>query len=259
MNQRLLSALGVFLPIPAVIAVLALPCALTAQITVMTSGGFADPYQELRAQFEKANHLTIATLGGASQGPGPNTIGAQLRRGVHADIVIMSRDGLDELIAEGRIAAGTQVDLARVPLGVGVRTGAARPDVSTVEAFKQTLLRAKSIGLQSTSAIYITTKLLPKLGIADAISGKVNSGGAPAIAAGETEIAVLPVSELLNKPGVDFIGTIPAEIQLVQVFSAAVVAGSKEPRLSGQVIAFLASEEARAAIRKSGMEPVGSR
>jgi len=163
------------------------------------------------------------------------------------------------LIAEGRIAAGAPVDLARVPLGVAVRAGAPRPDISTVEAFKQTLLGAKSIGVQSTSAIYMTTKLLPKLGITKSVLGKLNNGGAAAIAAGETEIAVLPVSELLRKSGVDFIGTIPAEIQLVQVFSAAVLAGSKELRLSRQLISFLASEDARAAIRNSGMEPAVSR
>ncbi|MEO8131877.1 MAG: substrate-binding domain-containing protein [Bryobacteraceae bacterium] len=253
MNQR---ALGLVLQIA---FVLALPLAATAQITVLTSGGFVAAYQELRPTFEKAYNLSITTLRGASQGTGPDTIGAQLRRGVHADIVIMSRDGLNELIAQGRIAAGTPIDLARVPLGVAVRAGAPRPDISTVEAFKQTLLRAKSIGVQSTSAIYMTTKLLPKLGIAKAVSGKLNNGGAAAIAAGETEIAVLPVSELLRKSGVAFIGTIPAEIQLVQIFSVAVLADSKELRLSRQLIAFLASEDARAAIRNSGMEPVGSR
>jgi molybdate transport system substrate-binding protein len=236
--------------------IFALPCASTAQVTVLTSGGFSAAYQELRPKFEKANNLTITTLRGASEGTGPSTIGAQLRRGVQADIVIMSRDGLLQLIAEGRIAPGTQLDLARVPLGVAVRAGAPRPDISTVEAFKQTLLRAKSIGVQSTSAIYMTTKLLPKLGIADAVSGKLNGGGASAIAAGATEIAVLPVSELQNKPGVDFIGILPAEIQLVQVFSAAVLADSKEPRVAKQLIAFLASQDARAAIRNSGMEPV---
>ena len=251
MNPR--SALKLVLPIA---VLLALPFASTAQLTVLTSGGFADAYQALRPQFEKANHLTITTLRGPSQGTDPNTIAAQLRRGVDADIVIMSRDGLDELIAEGKIAANTQVDLARVPLGVAVRAGAARPDIGTVDAFKQTLLHAKSIGVQSTSALFMTTKLLPKLGIAAAITGKLNNGGAAAIAAGDTEIAVLPVSELVNKPGVDFIGTIPAELQLVQLFSAAVLARSKEPLRSRQLIAFLASADARAAIIHSGMEPV---
>jgi molybdate transport system substrate-binding protein len=237
----------------------ALPCALTAQITVLSSGGFIDPYQELHPAFEKAHQVTITTLRGASQGSGPTTIGAQLRGGTYADVVIMSREGLDDLVAEGRIAAGTVVDLARVPLGVGVRAGAPRPKIDTIEAFKETLLRARSIGVQSTSEIYMRTKLLPKLGIADAIQPKLNNGGAAAIAAGETEMAVLPVSELSNKPGVDLIGTIPQDLQLVQTFSAAVVAGSKQPRVSRELIAFLASESARAAIRKSGMEPLGSR
>src|SRR3954447_24916229 len=97
MNQRLPFALGAFLQ--AAVG-LALPSALTAQITVLTSGGFVDAYQELRPTFEKAHKVTITTLRGASQGPGPNTIGAQLRRGVHVDVVIGSRDGLKELIAE---------------------------------------------------------------------------------------------------------------------------------------------------------------
>src|SRR5580698_3917585 len=207
-SKRLMFAITLVFTLPA--CLLAQP----AQVAVLMSGGFSAAYQELLPQFEKSTGVTVTTARGASQGDGPTTIGAQLRRGVAADVVILSREGLAELVAEGRIVTGSDVDLASVPLGVGVRAGTSRPDISTVDAFKQTLLRAKSIGVQSTSAIYISAKLLPKLGIADAVSGKLNNGGAPAIAAGETEIAVLPVSELLNKPGVDFIGTIPAEIQL---------------------------------------------
>ncbi|MGC4001108.1 MAG: substrate-binding domain-containing protein [Anaeromyxobacter sp.] len=238
---------------------LALPCASHAQLTVFTSGGFLTAYEELRPAFEKANSISITTLRGPSQGPGPTTIGAQLRKGVRADVVIMSRDGLDELAAEGRIAPGTKVNLARVPLGLAVRAGAPRPDISTVEAFKQTLLRAKSIGVQSTSAIYMKERLLPRLGLTEEVVSKLNNGGATAIAAGETEMAVLPVSELLNRPGVDLIGTIPAEIQLVQVFSAAVLSNAKEPRLSKQFLLFLTSKDAHTAITRSGMEPLGSR
>lgn len=256
MNRPLPFMLGAFFQLA---IVLASPSALAAQITVLTSGGFAEAYQELRPAFEKAHKVTIATLRGPSQGHSPNTIGAQLRRGVHADVVIMSREGLDELIAEGRIATGTRVDLARVPLGAAVRAGAPRPRIGTIEEFKETLLRAHSIGVQSTSEIYMLTKLLPKLGIADAIQPKLNNGGAEAIAAGETEMAVLPVSELRNKPGVDFIGAIPQDLQLVQTFSAAVLKDSKEPRLSGQLIAFLVSASARTAIENTGMEPLGSR
>ncbi len=109
------------------------------------SGGFAAAYQEILPEFEKATGITVTTPRGQSQGNGPNAIGAQLRRGVPADVVIMSKEGLEQLIAEGRIAAGTAVDLARTPLGVAVRAGAPKPDISTVDAFKRTLLRAKSI------------------------------------------------------------------------------------------------------------------
>jgi hypothetical protein len=135
----------------AVTLVSALPAALPAQVTVLISGGFSAAYQELLPQFEKSTGITVTTARGASQGDGPTTIGAQLRRGLGADLVIMSREGLAELFAEGRIVLGSDVDLASVPMGVGVRAGAAHPDISTVNAFKQTLLSAKSIGIQSSS------------------------------------------------------------------------------------------------------------
>ena len=243
-----------------VAAVLAAPNASFAQVKVITSGGFWAAFQEVLPEFEKSTGITVATARGASQGSGPNTIGAQLRRGVPADVVIMSREGLDELAAEGRIVAGTDADLARTPLGMSVRAGAPHPDISTVDAFKQTLLRAKSITFPgSTTGIYMTTKLFPQLGIASQISGKITNAGVAAVASGESEIAIQPVSELLHAPGADFIGTIPAEIQYISVFTAAVVKGSKEPEASKRLIAFLASENARAAIKKSGMEPSRSR
>ena len=241
-------------------AVLAAPNASFAQVKVITSGGFWAAFQEIRPEFEKSTGITVTTARGASQGNGPTTIGAQLRRGVPADVVIMSREGLDELIAEGRIVAGTDADLARTPLGMSVRAGAPHPDISTVDAFKQTLLRAKSITFPgSTTGIYMTTKLFPQLGIASQVSGKITNAGVAAVASGESEIAIQPVSELLHAPGVDFVGTIPAEIQYISVFSAAVVTGSKEPEASKRLIAFLASENARPAIKKSGMEPSRSR
>jgi molybdate transport system substrate-binding protein len=218
------------------------------------SGGFSAAYQELLPQFQGTTGITVTTARGPSQGDGPNTIGAQLRRGVPADLVIMSRDGLAELIAEGRIVVGSDVDLARVPLGIGVRAGAPRPDISTVDAFKQTLLRAKSIGTQSSSTIYMTTKLFPQLGIASAMAGKLSYAGAASLASGEVEMVVAPVSEILPVPGVDFVGTIPAEIQLVQVFAAALVKGGKEPEASKRLITFFASERATPAIEKTGMK-----
>jgi hypothetical protein len=107
----------------AITMVLALPASALAQVRVLMSGGFRAAYQELLPQFEQTTGITVTTAAGSSQGDGPNTIAAQLRRGVSADVVIMSRVGLAELFKDGRIAAGSDVDLARVLLGVGVRAG----------------------------------------------------------------------------------------------------------------------------------------
>ena len=106
---------------------------------------FAAAYQEILPEFEKSNGVTVTTTRGQSQGNGPNAIGAQLRRGVPADVVIMSKEGLSQLITDGKIVAGTDVDLAQTPLGVSVRAGAPKPDIGTVDAFKRLLLHAQSI------------------------------------------------------------------------------------------------------------------
>jgi molybdate transport system substrate-binding protein len=238
----------------AITMLVALPIASPAQVSVLMSGGFSAAYQELLPQFQNATGITVTTARGASQGDGSNTIGALLRRGVPADVVIMFRGGLAELTAEGRIAIGSDVDLARVPLGICVRAGTPRPDIGTVEAFKKALLHAKSIGSQSSSTIYMTAKLFPQLGIASAMTGKLSDAGPASAASGEVEMVVAPVSEILPIPGVDFVGTIPAEIQFVQVFAAALVKGTKEPEASKRLIAFLASERATPAIEKTGMK-----
>jgi molybdate transport system substrate-binding protein len=238
----------------AITVLLTFPAASLAQIKVLMSGGFSAAYRELLPEFEKTTGITVTTATGASQGEGPNTIGAQLRRGVPADMVIMSREGLAELLAEDRIAIGSDVDLGQVPLGVGVRTGTSRPNIGTVEAFKQTLLGAKSIGIQSSGAIYLRTKVFPQLGIAGALEAKLSNAGAAGLAAGEAEIIVLPVSEILPYPGVDFVGAIPAELQFLQVFAAAVIKSAKEPQAAQRLIAFLASDKATPSVEKTGMK-----
>jgi molybdate transport system substrate-binding protein len=229
-------------------------------LNVLISGGFAGAYEKLLPEFERTSGIKVTTGSGASQGAGPQTIAAQLARGVPADVVILSREGLSDLIATNRIAAGTDRDLARVPLGVGVRAGTPTPNVSTVEAFKQILLKAKTVAVpESTSGIWLMAELFPRLGVAGKINVKPAPRGTDAtrmVAAGEVDITVQPVSEILVAPGVDFAGNLAAEIQFVQTFSAATVAGSKQIEGAKRLIAFLASARAAEAIRSSGMEPV---
>lgn len=242
----------------AVLALAGLPETASAQVTVMTSGGFATPLKAALPDFEKATSISVTVILGKSQGAGPDTIDAQLRRGVAADVVILSREGLNDLIAANRTAAHSDVDLARTPLGMAVRAGVPKPDISTVEAFKNTLLAAKSITYpSSTTGIYMATKLFPQLGIDKALAGKSSNVGVAAVGKGDVEIAIQPVSELLHVPGTDFVGVLPQQVQYISVFSAAQVASSPRANQAKQLIDFLASPKADAAMRDSGMEPLG--
>jgi molybdate transport system substrate-binding protein len=233
-----------------------------AHLDILISGGFSGAYERLLPEFKRASGISVTTGSGASQGSGPQTIAAQLARGVPADVVILSREGLTELIAAKRIAAGTDVDLAQVPLGVAVRAGTAKPDVSTVEAFKRVLLKTKIIAMPaSTSGIWLRTELFPRLGIAEKINFKEAPRGSDAtamVAAGSVDLAVMPVSEIMHASGVDFAGSIAPEIQFVQTFSAAIVAGSQQMDGARRLIEFLASARAADAIRASGMEPLAA-
>lgn len=244
-----------------IIAVLLMsPLAASAQLKVMISGGFSGPYEQLLPEFERTTGIKVTTGSGSSQGTGPQTIGAQLARGEPADVVILSREGLAELIAAKRIAAGTDVDLARTPLGVAVRAGAPKRDVSSVEAFRQTVLKARAVAVpSSTSGIFLMKDVFPRLGVAGKINVKATprgTGAAAMVASGEADIAVMPVSEIVHAPGVELAGVIAEEIQLNQIFAAAAVEGSKEIEAAKRLIAFLASERAFATIKSSGMEPL---
>jgi len=145
---------------------------------------------------------------------------------------------------------------------VAVRAGTQKPDVSTVEAFKQVMLKAKTVAIPgSTSGIWLLNDLFPRLGIAEKINAKVTPRGTDAtglVAAGGADLVVMPVSEIMHAKGVDFAGRIAQEIQFVQTFSAAVVVGSGDIEGSRRLIEFLASPRASEAIRNSGMEPLAT-
>ena len=232
------------------------------ELKVIISGGFSGPYEQLVPQFERTTGIKVATGSGSSQGKGPQTIAAQLARGVPADVVILSREGLTELIAAQRIAAGSDRDLARTPIGVAVRSGAPKPEVRSVEDFKQIVLRAKTVAVpSSTSGIFLIEEICPRLGIAGKVNVKATprgSGAAAMVASGEADIGLLPVSEIMHADGVELAGVIADEIQLHQIFAAAIVAGSKQVDAAKRLIAFLTSASASQTIRRGGMEPLGT-
>jgi molybdate transport system substrate-binding protein len=234
-----------------------------ADIKVLLSGAFTAAYNELIPEFERATGNKVASESGlGSLGTSPNSIPGRLQSGQLADVVILSRAGLDELVKQGKVRTDGRVDLVRSAIGMAVRAGAPKPDISSVDALKRTLLAAKSIAYSSSvSGAYVSTELYQRLGIADQALGKskrIEGMVGIAIARGEAEIGFQQISELLPVEGITYLGPLPAEVQRVSVFSAGIVAGSKELAAANSLIEFLASPSARTAIVKSGLEPIAS-
>jgi molybdate transport system substrate-binding protein len=231
------------------------------EIRVMTSGAFTAPYLQVIPEFERTTHSKIVTAYGASMGDTPDSIPSRLRRGEPADVVILASGALDELIMQGKVVPGSRIDLVRSSIGVAVKAGAPKPDISSVDALKRTLLDAKSIAFSSSaSGVYLSHELFPRLGIADQIKDRckrIESGpvGA-AVARGDAEIGLQQISELLPVKGIDYVGPLPPGAQKVTVFSAGIAAGSKHPDAARALIKFLASPAVVPAIVNSGLEPV---
>lgn len=256
-TRRCVLTLGVIV-LPAMTCVAQTPAQpASTQLKVLMSGGFLTAFKMAAPDFERTHNVSIAVTTGPSQGKGPATIGAQLARGVPADVVILSREGLAELNAEGRVVTESIADLAATPLALVVRAGAPKPNIATVAAFKQVLLNAKSIVLPgSTSSIYLADQIFPKLQIPANKVKRVERGpeATGAVIAGEAEFSVLPLSEVLHVNGLENAGLIPQEVQFVSTFSAAIVKGSTNGQLAKQLIAYLGSDKTQAAIEHAGME-----
>jgi molybdate transport system substrate-binding protein len=234
------------------------------EIKVMTSGAFTAAYLQLVPEFERTTHHQVLTAYGASMGNAPDSIPSRLQRGEPVDVVILADVALDELIMQGKVVSGSRVDLVRSSIGMAVRAGAPKPDISTVETLKRALLEAKSIAYSdSASGVYLSKQMFQRLGIADQIASKcqrIQSEPVGAVVArGDAEIGFQQISELLPVPGIAYLGPLPKEVQKVTVFSAGVAVGTKRPDAARALIEFLASPAALPAITKSGLEPVISR
>jgi len=234
---------------------------MSRDIIVMTSGAFTAAYLELVPQLELVTKCKIVTAA-TSMGTGANSIPNRLQRGEPVDVVIMADAALAELIKDGKVVAESRVPLARSAIGMAVRAGSPKPDISSVDALKRALLQAKSIAYSaSVSGLYLSTELFQRLGIADQImpkSRRIEGERVGAVVArGEAEIGFQQTSELLPVPGIDYVGPLPPEVQRVSVFSAGVAVGAGDSDAAHALIRFLASPAAARAITKSGMEPMG--
>ena len=233
--------------------------AQAADIKVLSGGGFREVMAELGPKFERATgHKLAITFGSAG------AVVERVDQGESADVVILARQGIDRLVTDGRAAAGDVTVVASAGTGVAVRKGAPKPDISSPEALKRTLLAARSITYSdpaggSTSAIHFA-KMLDRMGIANELKSKTvltTSGGASGVlvANGEAEIAVDLVPLLISVPGIDLIGPLPGDLQDTIVVSAALMAGTLNGEASKALINFLRTPQAAAVIKAKGMEP----
>jgi molybdate transport system substrate-binding protein len=248
---------------PAVLAfvLFAATTANAAEIKVMISGGYAPAYDELVPQFEKDTGHIVVTAYGPSMGETPQAIPNRIARGEPVDVIIGVATALDSMIAKGTVAPGSRADLAQVLIYMVVRASAPKPDITTLAAFKQTLLAAKSIAYSdSASGNYISTEMYKSLGIVDQVKNK--SRMIPAepvgrvVARGEAEIGFQPLSALRPVPGIDIVGPMPAEVQRPTVYAAGLASAAQQPVAGKALIAFLTSPAAIEAVKKSGMDPI---
>jgi molybdate transport system substrate-binding protein len=226
-----------------------------ADIKMLGSPAIREAYNEIVPHFEKATgHKVITTWAGT------NDVMKRIGGGETVDVVILASYALDELIKQGKLTASSRTNLVKSGVGVAVRAGAPRIDISSGESIKEALLKANSLAYSSgPSGVYLAG-LMEKWGIAEQIKPKLKvvTTGEPVgllVARGEAEIGFQQVSELLPVKGIDYLGPLPPDIQQVTVFAAAVHSAAAQPEAARALINFIASPEALPAIKKSGMEP----
>ncbi len=206
--------------------------------------------------FDRANGVTTTVEFGAT-----NHTLASMRAGAVADVVIATASAIDALTADGKIIPGTRTDLATAGIGACVLAGAPRPDISTVDALKHTLLAAKSISYSKAgqSGIHMA-KIIQQLGIADGVNAKakINASGlvGEVVLRGEVELGFQQASEILAVKGVDLIGLLPDAVQLNSLFAAGIGASTQQRNVAQALIQQLRSAQAARVMRENGLTPI---
>jgi molybdate transport system substrate-binding protein len=229
--------------------------AQAAEIFVLSTQATEQSHRDLLPAFEKATGNTVKIVY-----TGTLDVKKRIAAGEQFDVLIMAGTDLDGFLADGTLAPGSRVDLAKSGVGVGVKTGAPKPDISTTDAFKKALLAAKSIGYSTGPSGNYVFGLFDRLGIADQVKPKLKQTPTGVFvgtitANGDVEMGIQQVSEMSQYPGVDYVGPLPADIQRMTVFSSGIAAKAKEPVAAKALIKYVTSPEAAATYKKRGMEP----
>jgi molybdate transport system substrate-binding protein len=246
-----------------VLGVLTGVMAQAAEVKVLSAVGMREVMLDQGPKFERATGHTLAMTFDAS-----GLIVNRIEAGEAIDVVMILRAGLERLMQDGKVLAGSGIDLASSIAAVAVRQGAPKPDISSPDAFKRMLLDAKLIARPNpadggASGVHIA-KVLERLGIADEVKAKTVIFGSPGdprampgyvVASGRAEIALHQLQELLAVPGIEIVGPFPKDLQGAFMFSGGVATGAKEAGAAKALINFLRTPDAAAVIKAKGMEP----
>jgi molybdate transport system substrate-binding protein len=226
--------------------------ALSAELKILTSRAVATILEVVGPEFEHASGHKLNVVTGLS-----SELVKRINDGQPFDIVAVPPPVLDRLIKEGKVTADSRVLLVRSDVGVEIRAGAPKPDISTVEVFKQTLLKAKSITYLPVPGV---PQMLSRIGIADDIKSKTiipnTDVVSELVAKGEVELGIVVITQILTTPGVELVGPLPPEIKVTTTFAGGISASSQSPSAASDLLKFLHSDVALEVIRKQGMEPV---
>ena len=226
-----------------------------AEIKVLSTQATQEAYLELVAQFEKASGHKVTTVF-----TGTLNVQKRLADGEPYDLIIMAGPAIDDQIKLGKAVAGSRVDFAKSGTGLAVRKGAAKPDISSADALRKTLLAAKSIGYSTGPSGLYMLSVFEKLGIADQVKAKLKQTPSGVfvgtlIANGETELGFQQISELVHFAGIDYVGPLPGDLQRLTVFSAGIHAGAKQADAASALVKFITAPAAASVIKKHGLEP----
>jgi len=225
------------------------------EIKVLSTQATQEAYLELVAQFEKASGHKVTTIF-----TGTLNVQKRLSDGEACDMIIMAAPAIDEQIKLGKALAGSRVDFAQSGTGVAVRKGARKPDVSSTEALKATLLAAKSLGYSTGPSGLYMLSVFEKMGIAEQVKPKLRQTPSGVfvgtlIANGDAEVGFQQISELVHFAGIDYVGPLPGALQRMTMFSAGLHSGAKQPDAAKALVKFITAPAAAAIIRKHGLEP----
>jgi molybdate transport system substrate-binding protein len=226
-----------------------------AEIKLLASSAIKEAYLDLLPQFEKATGHKVTAAWSSTP-----DVQKRIAAGEAADLVILGDSGTEELIKKGKLAANSRANFAKSGIAVAVRTGAPKPDISSSEAVKKSVLAAKSVAYSAGASGAYLVSMFEKLGISEQVKSKLATvkPGEPVgdvVARGEAEIGFHQLSELLAVKGIEILGPLPADIQRVTVFSGGIHSGTKETDGTSALVKFLTAPSAAPVIKKHGMEP----